>query len=154
MVRLTERVSLSLRVCSISSGAEPHSYHFIKHEAFSSTCQSCQCPRFKQDLCLLFCIFFIKLTLTLQTCISGPCFPLLLVHSLSFFATKQQPPFTQPAKLPALFLIPGESINAVLSKLLACLCYAAVSGALGHHSPFIWVFFSHKRLPRFTALDT
>lgn len=101
-------------------------------------------PRFKQDLCLLFCIFFIKLILTLQTCsecISGPCFPLLLVHSLSFFATKQQPPFTQPAKLPALFLIPRASINAVLSKLLACLCYAAVSGALGHHSPFIWVFF-------------
>lgn len=52
-----KKLSLSVRVCSISSGAEPHSYHFIKHEAFSSTCQSCQCLHALSKTCFHYSAF-------------------------------------------------------------------------------------------------
>lgn len=113
-------------------------------------------PRFKQDLFSLFCILFFKLILKNLTCSDLYLWPLLSTpvgtfpQLLCYKTTAPLHPVCQTTRS----LIPRASINAVLSKLLACLCYAAVSGALGRHSPFIWVFFSHKRLPRFTALDT
>lgn len=112
--RLRERVSLSLRVCSISSGAELHSYHFIKHEAFSSTCQSSQCLHALSKTCVYYSAFSLLNSFwpsrRAQSVSLAPAFHSCWYIPSASLLQNNSPPSPSLPNYPLSFLFPGRQL--------------------------------------------